>query len=259
MSRPASCACARAACYVLSVNTSLRTQSRPADRLADFGDRTVELVCDTLAAEWGAFFLLDQTVTAHGFRVRGAPTELPLSYAAQAIEHNDPLHPRRLIPERRRFTTIFDPSLVGSSRERHDRARFWAFLQSFGATDAAEMIFWCGDRAVGGISLIWRNRTSRCRDLALARSLQSYIEFNFPEVGDTPAPEPPAGDSVLGKLTRREYHVANLACRGYTNSEIARRLGISLATVKTHLIHIFGKTEVDNRVALARYMATRTS
>jgi DNA-binding CsgD family transcriptional regulator len=259
MCRPAGCAWARAACYVLSVNTALATHSRPADWLAGFGDRTIELVRDALSAEWGVFFLLDETETPHAFRSRGTPTDLPLAYVAQDIEHNDPLHPRRLICARRRFTTIFDPSLVGSSRERHDRARFWAFLRSFGATDAAEMIFWCGDRAVGGLSLIWRNRTSRCRDLALARSLQSYIEFNFPEVGDTPAPEPPAGDSVLGKLTRREYHVANLACRGYTNSEIARRLGISLATVKTHLIHIFGKTEVDNRVALARYMATRTS
>jgi DNA-binding CsgD family transcriptional regulator len=240
------------------VNTALAPQSRPADRLAAFGDRTVDLVRDALAAEWGVFFLLDETVTPHTFRSRGTPTDLPLAYVAQDIEQNDPLHPRRLICGRRRFTTIFDPSLVGSSRERHDQARFWAFLRSFGATDAAEMIFWCGDRPVGGVSLIWRNRTSRCRDLALARSLQSYIEFNFPEVGDTPAPEPPAGDSVLSKLTRREYQVAHLACRGYSNSEIARRLGISLATVKTHLIHIFGKTEVDNRVALARYMATRT-
>jgi DNA-binding CsgD family transcriptional regulator len=240
------------------VNTALTTQS-PADRLAGFGDRTVELVCDALTADWGVFFLLDETVTPHGYRSRGTPTDLPLAYVAQDIEHNDPLHPRRLIYARRRFTTIFDPSLVGSARERQDRARFWAFLRSFGARDAAEMIFWCGDRAVGGISLIWRNRTSNCRDLALARSLQSYVEFNFPEAADVPAREPPAGESVFGNLTRREYQVANLACQGYTNAEIARLLGISLATVKTHLIHIFGKTDVDNRVALARYMGTRTS
>jgi ATP/maltotriose-dependent transcriptional regulator MalT len=35
--------------------------------------------------------------------------------------------------------------------------------------------------------------------------------------------------------------------RGYSNKLIARRLGISLATVKTHVHHLFRKLRVSSR------------
>lgn len=260
MHRISACACWQGTCYFFAVNATLRTRAPSPDWLARFGDRTAELVCGALAAEWGVFFLLDETATPYGFRSLGAPADLPLSYAAQDIERNDPLHPRRLICERRRFMTISDPSLIADSHQRRDQQRFWAFLQSFGARDAAEMIFWNGRRPVGGVSLIWRDKTSQCRDSNLALSLQSYIEFNLlGAFADAPTHGAAMLDAEYAALTEREQQVAELVSHGYTNTEIARLLGISLATVKTHLIHIFGKLDVNNRAALARYMIERTS
>jgi DNA-binding CsgD family transcriptional regulator len=229
---------------------------RPAEWLTSFGDRTVELVCGALEAEWGVFFLLDETLAAYGFRSRGAPLDLPLSYLEQGMERSDPLHPRRLASEKRRFTTLFDPSLFANPNQRNDQQRFWAFLQSFGARDAAEMIFWNGRRPVGGLSLIWRDKTSRCRDTGLAVSLRSFIEFNLlAACGDLSARAPAAELPAPSELSPREYQIADLVCRGYTNAEIAKLLGISLATVKTHLLHIFRKADVNNRAALTRYIS----
>ena len=37
--------------------------------------------------------------------------------------------------------------------------------------------------------------------------------------------------------------------KGYTNRAVARSLSISEATVKTHLVHVFGKLGVDDRTA----------
>ena len=51
------------------------------------------------------------------------------------------------------------------------------------------------------------------------------------------------------KLSGREIEVLELVSKGNSNREIAKALHISTATVKTHLIHIFGKLGVDDRTA----------
>ena len=55
-------------------------------------------------------------------------------------------------------------------------------------------------------------------------------------------PAPPA-------LSAREAEVLRLVAQGRTNAEIGKRLYISEATVKTHLLRIFNKLDVDDRTA----------
>jgi DNA-binding NarL/FixJ family response regulator len=50
-------------------------------------------------------------------------------------------------------------------------------------------------------------------------------------------------------LSTRELEVLNLIAAGATNREAARRLFISEATVKTHLLHVYGKLGVNDRAA----------
>lgn len=52
-------------------------------------------------------------------------------------------------------------------------------------------------------------------------------------------------------LTPREREVAVLAAQGLSNEEIARRLGISVKTVKAHLSLVFQKLGVKRRSELA--------
>ena len=49
-------------------------------------------------------------------------------------------------------------------------------------------------------------------------------------------------------LTERELEVLRLVADGDSNQEIARKLVVSLATVKTHINHIFGKLGAESRV-----------
>jgi DNA-binding NarL/FixJ family response regulator len=51
-------------------------------------------------------------------------------------------------------------------------------------------------------------------------------------------------------LTDREREVLKWTAHGMTNKEIARALGISNNTVKTHLQHIFSKCKVTRRLEL---------
>lgn len=50
-------------------------------------------------------------------------------------------------------------------------------------------------------------------------------------------------------LSAREIEVLQLVAKGVGNKEIGKALHISTATVKTHLIHIYGKLGVDDRTA----------
>jgi DNA-binding CsgD family transcriptional regulator len=70
------------------------------------------------------------------------------------------------------------------------------------------------------------------------------------EGGDVPVPEPaePRGD--WSGLTDRQREIVRWAARGMSNKQIARQLGISPETVKTHLHHVFEREGVHGRVAL---------
>jgi DNA-binding NarL/FixJ family response regulator len=51
-----------------------------------------------------------------------------------------------------------------------------------------------------------------------------------------------------------EFTIAMLANRGWTNTEIASHLNITVRTVKQHLSSIFNKLNICNRRQLQIYM-----
>jgi DNA-binding NarL/FixJ family response regulator len=56
-------------------------------------------------------------------------------------------------------------------------------------------------------------------------------------------------NNPLPELSAREIEVLDLVAEGLSNRQVARRLFISEATVKSHLVHAFTKLDVDNRTA----------
>ena len=50
-------------------------------------------------------------------------------------------------------------------------------------------------------------------------------------------------------LSRRETEVLELVAEGLSNLQISRRLHLSQATVKSHLVHVYTKLGVDSRTA----------
>lgn len=72
----------------------------------------------------------------------------------------------------------------------------------------------------------------------------------------SPEAEPAAReDSVAPPLSPRERHVLDLLAQGRSNKEIARELGVSANTVKTHLANLYAKLGARRRteaVAAAR-------
>ena len=66
-------------------------------------------------------------------------------------------------------------------------------------------------------------------------------------------PEPQGAPELPDQLTPREVEVLELIAAGLSNGEIAERLVLSRATVKTHVNRIFFKTGARDRAQAVRY------
>jgi DNA-binding CsgD family transcriptional regulator len=66
-------------------------------------------------------------------------------------------------------------------------------------------------------------------------------------------------DQQWMRLTHREREVLLWVGDGMSNQEIAKRLGLSVGTVKQHVHNIFLKTGARRRYELVAQMATRSA
>jgi DNA-binding NarL/FixJ family response regulator len=74
------------------------------------------------------------------------------------------------------------------------------------------------------------------------------------EAGESGPPTPPA--TLPDDLTPREAEVLTLIAGGLSNREIAAKLFVSEATVKTHINHVFSKIGVRDRAQAVHYAYT---
>ena len=74
-----------------------------------------------------------------------------------------------------------------------------------------------------------------------------------PELGARLAAAPASTAAPPDELSARELEVLGLLALGYTNSEIASRLYLSVRTVESHRAHIQQKTGRTGRAALVAY------
>lgn len=112
------------------------------------------------------------------------------------------------------------------------------------STTEAEALRWMGL----GVKGILRRSDTSDRLLACLRAVGGGLTW-FQDVAEPALRQPIPQPAV--SLTQRERQVVELIRHGYKNLEIAAELGISRGTVKLHLKHVFEKTGVRGRFAIA--------
>ncbi|MES2530021.1 MAG: response regulator transcription factor [Pseudomonadota bacterium] len=77
--------------------------------------------------------------------------------------------------------------------------------------------------------------------------LNRWQSAHLPAARATPAAGTGATPHAEARLSPREFEVLDLVSRGFTYSEVATRMGISVATVQTHIRNVYGKLDVHNK------------
>jgi two-component system response regulator NreC len=95
-------------------------------------------------------------------------------------------------------------------------------------------------------------------DAELVQAIRAAVsgeQYLNPRLGARVAAEPPPGPP--DGLSERELEILRLIALGYTNSQVAEELFLSVRTVETHRAHIQQKLGLGDRAELVRYALDR--
>lgn len=95
-------------------------------------------------------------------------------------------------------------------------------------------------------------------DAELVEAIRSAVageQYLNPRLGAKVAAEPPPGPP--DGLSDRELEILRLIALGFTNSQVAEELFLSVRTVETHRAHIQQKLGLGDRAELVRYALDR--
>lgn len=129
-----------------------------------------------------------------------------------------------------------------STREAHDLGMYTDYLRPYGLEHEAMVCLPGGPRRTVRL-LFFRGPGSDFteRDRAILTLLRPHLQhlYSQSELRSRGTPD----------LTPRQWELMHLVARGYSNSQIARRLFLSQGTVRKHLENIFERLDVTSRLA----------
>ncbi|RSZ43816.1 MULTISPECIES: helix-turn-helix transcriptional regulator [unclassified Variovorax] len=207
---------------------------------------------DLLHADQFASFVWDAESGSFGARVALHMDPANLDSYAQWHQHHDPI--TFVLQSHRRATRVTE---VMPQRELMRTPFFNDFLARDGLHWGMNLHAFEGDRALGDLR-IWR-RKGRGDFGDHEKALLDLIEPAFigalqraQRVASAALPSPAgAHDATWTSLSAREQEVARCVREGLTDKEIARRMAVSVPTVRTYLRRIFDKLGIERRSALA--------
>jgi DNA-binding CsgD family transcriptional regulator len=225
--------------------TIVMSLASPRHRL--FADETIRLVRGVLRASRFVFYEVDRRQNLHAFILDEVPPECHRQYVDEMFLF-DPLHVRRIAEHGVPVARFVDAARYAPP----DHVRTYSnFLRRFGAVDTLELLFRDGRTILAGLTVTWTERDPPPTAVTheTAEQLQRYIQFSLTSrIASHRTTWSEAADGF--GLTARERDVARLVCQGHTNRAVAVCLGIEPSTVKTHLLRIYEKCEVDTRAGL---------
>lgn len=222
---------------------------------ADIRSEVGALMLDLLGAQYYASYVWNDARACFDTGVHINMDAANLLQYERYYQFHDPITLK--LQQHRRAVRVTDVL----AQEHLSRTEFFNdFLARDGLHWGVNLYAWRGERNIGDMR-IWRDRRHEnfdADDLAVLDLVRpafvAALSRSRCDAPDLPAALP-TERSAASLLSEREGEVAALAACGLHDKEIARRLGISITTVRTHIDHAFRKLGVTNRMMLVQRLA----
>jgi DNA-binding CsgD family transcriptional regulator len=219
---------------------------RHAIRPIELVEKSIEMLFSVSQVKSAAFYSIDENYQTSEFTLYNIASKIHDDYLDRFADL-DPLNPRLHASSESRVLSYCKVVEQDPSGSRFIEE----FLEHHGLGDAVEMFFRTGGAIFAGISLFRGDQPGFSEaDIDLLHRMHPFFEYTLQNIF---VPYRELERTRLAEdysLTPRETDIVDLIRSGASNKHIARILGISLGTVKAHLVHIFSKVDVKNRTEL---------
>lgn len=163
----------------------------------------------------------------------------------------DPLSPMRCIPKGKFVACLSQESVspVDAAKQRYMEE----FAKRHRLVDALEVTLIAGEHVFLGCSLLRHEPLHEFtpREIEIVSAFRKFSEFALSRNSSIKQLSVTLISQRFPSLTPREALMTKYVAFGLSNKQLSKELNISLATVKTHLLNIFGKLCVRSRTELA--------
>lgn len=214
--------------------------------------QTLTWLCSAVNATAGVFYRVGDDFSQSHFLTYRVDLSFHRRYIKDLYQL-DPLHPRHFHAPGKRVITLSDALPAGVRKQSE---YFNRFIVPQSIHEVIEVFFRRDERIMAGISLLkCGSGAPTCGpDIRLIQDVHPLMENYLKAVLATAEGMPAEVADAGYAFTERERMVLALVEDGLSNKVIARRLAISVPTVKTHIRSILAKTQTTSRSTLLSKM-----
>ena len=198
--------------------------------------RCLQTLSHLIPLSSAVFYQVNALRMPHSYVLHDMPEKTHRQYLEQ-FQSEDPLLPQHFNSSSTTLAAMTPGRIARCRRYYHD------FMLPNNVREMTELFIRRPGGIAAGICLM--------RDVPFSDEERRQITAVLPLIDLALGDSLHTGDAFAGLLTRKEREILTRVREGASNKAIARQMDISLSTVKTHLRHIFSKTEVANRTELA--------
>jgi ATP/maltotriose-dependent transcriptional regulator MalT len=217
-----------------------------------FQNHALSLIDSLLPVSKAVFFLVDPDMQHRGVAMLNGEPKMEKQYTGEYASL-DPLNPSRYHQSDVRVVTLDSQIAPHLLKQTQYYQEFMLANQHRYVAD----VFLRNQGCIVAILSLLRTQEQQDftdKELRLLNKIQPFIEYSLNAVYLPQRLNERNNFQRNYQFTERELDVLELLVHGASNKQIAADLNLGLATIKTHLNHIFSKAKVKSRAQLLSHM-----